>query len=67
MDRYIVVSSDCHAGLLGLHKAVERARSSLVATCAATVLIGEPTGARRVLAERRANATAPGPGSLAAR
>lgn len=40
-----------------VRKAVERARSSLVATCAATVLIGEPAGARRMLAERRSAAT----------
>lgn len=48
-----------------VRKAVERARSSLTASCAATLLIGEPAGARRVYAERRAQG--PGAASPAAR
>jgi TPR repeat protein len=44
-----------------VRKAVERARSSLTASCAATLLIGEPGGARRVYAERRSQ----GPGAPA--
>ncbi|MCY1060259.1 tetratricopeptide repeat protein [Nannocystis sp. SCPEA4] len=40
-----------------VRKAVERARSSLTASCAATVLIGEAAGARKALAERRSSAT----------
>lgn len=36
-----------------VRRAVQRARSSLTASCAATLLIGEPGGARRILAERR--------------
>ena len=35
-----------------VRKAVERARSGLTASCAATLLIGDPGGARRMLAER---------------
>lgn len=48
-----------------VRKAALRARSSLVASCTATVLIGEPTEARRVLAERRAAAMGTGPRPLA--
>ncbi|MFZ6184131.1 tetratricopeptide repeat protein [Nannocystis pusilla] len=42
-----------------VRKAVERARSSLTASCAATVLIGEAAGARKALAERRSAAASP--------
>lgn len=48
-----------------VRKAVERARSSLTASCAATLLIGEPTGARRVYAERRTGPGASAPGRTA--
>ncbi len=36
-----------------VRRALERARSGLTASCAATLLIGEPAGARKILAERR--------------
>lgn len=48
-----------------VRKAALRARSSLVASCTATVLIGDPGEARRVLAERRAAATGAGGKPLA--
>ncbi|MDC0721268.1 tetratricopeptide repeat protein [Nannocystis bainbridge] len=50
-----------------VRKAVERARSSLAASCAATVLIGEAVGARKALADRRsAAARAPAPAPVPA-
>lgn len=36
-----------------VRRAVERSRADLEGTCAATVLVGDPAGAQRVLAERR--------------
>lgn len=36
-----------------VRRAVERARADLEGTCAATVLVGDPAGAQRELAERR--------------
>lgn len=36
-----------------VRRAVERARADLTGTCAATVLVGDPSGAQRVLTERR--------------
>ncbi len=36
-----------------VRRAVERARADLAGTCAATVLVGDPAGAQRALAERR--------------
>jgi TPR repeat protein len=38
-------------------RAVERARADLEGTCAAVVLVGDPTGAQRVLMERRSAGT----------
>jgi TPR repeat protein len=43
-----------------VRKAVARARSSLTASCTATLLIGEAAGARQALAERRSTATGAG-------
>lgn len=36
-----------------VRRAVERSRADLEGTCTATVLVGDPTGAQRVLSERR--------------
>jgi TPR repeat protein len=43
----------------GTRRAVERARPGLSTRCAATVLLGEPAGARKALAERRSAAASP--------
>jgi len=42
-----------------VRKAVERARAELTGSCAATLLIGDPEGAQRSLAEQRSAGTRP--------